>query len=129
MDIAVTLWQYTSLHALSMCKASGVKTPSKTPSSATQISIEKSLKHVSQGPVNPKLTALLYAVRCFFYKNQQMYYREVLQITDPSTLGKTEMLEIELRFLHLLCCLDTARNRVEYDPKDVCNIVTRLAAA
>jgi len=123
-EIENALLEWTAERALSMGAKSGK-------SHGIQYTIGAGFKPVPPGPVNPnpKLTALLYAVRCFFYKNQQMFYREVLQIPDPSKLTRPEMVEIELRFLHLLCCLDTARNRVEYDPKDVCNIVTRLAAA
>ena len=84
-------------------------------------------KYATQGepprPGNVPLNELLYAVRCFFYTNQQNFYREDLQIADPLALVTNKQMEIELRFILLLFRKGLSRRHIEFDRKDICNVI------
>jgi hypothetical protein len=48
------------------------------------------------------LLQLLYAVRCFFHAQQQIFYTRDLKLVHLDTLDDTQLFEIQIRFLFVL---------------------------
>jgi len=89
--------------------------------------IQKKILHATLGPVHVTLDEFRYAVRCFFYMYQQLLFREEPQIADPTTLGRKDHAELELRFLLLLFRKGVSRHHILFDRNDVCNIIRSIA--
>ena len=85
--------------------------------------IQKQLQNASLGVPNTKLNELLYAVRCFFDTNQQIFYREELHIMDFTGQSTMDIRELELRFLLMLFRGGLSRNPIQFEPKDVCDVI------
>ena len=76
---------------------------------------------------NRDLDMLLFAVRCFFHANQQVFYREQLLVVDPQALQPYGIRELELRFLIMLFRHGLPRKQIQFDPNDVCAVICPVA--
>ena len=85
--------------------------------------IQKKLQSASLNVPNEDLGNLLYGVRCFFHVNQQTFYREELQIVDPTAMSTVDISELELRFLLILFRGGLSRKSIHYERKDICSVV------
>ena len=85
--------------------------------------LQRFLHARTHGQGNTKLEALLYAVRCFFYENQQTYFREELVIPNVLCLSRDHFLEVEMRFLLLLFRKCVSRQTIYFDTNDICDVI------
>jgi len=85
--------------------------------------LQKHFNTASTGQSNDKLKLLLYAVRCFFYANQQTYFRSELLIVDTLCLSCEHFLEVEMRFLLLLFRKCVSRQPILFDVNDICDVI------
>jgi len=73
-----------------------------------------------------RVLQLLYAVRCFFHRNQRVFFGEKLSITRIDLLTRRQQLELQIRFLWVLLqnnpSCATAR---DFDANDVMQIVAK----
>jgi len=85
--------------------------------------IAKCFNTAALGQSNDKLKNLLYAVRCFFYANQQTYFRDELLIVDTLSLSREHLFEVEMRFLLLLFRKCVSRQPIFFDNNDICDVI------